>query len=197
MVKSICLAKDFVAITELYNNRTLLRFSKEDIYMPVMTDDEENPQPTGEYVKTDFVRFTEEIIKGEPTVDVVRNFRIKELTNRDNSTEVNEFFYNGKSMWFDKVTRACIAYSIQSEKDNGATTTVLFDNDNEPHTLPVDLALQLFGALEVYAKQCYNATQTHLAALKGLDTVEALLEYNILSGYPEKLNIGESNSSEE
>jgi Lhr-like helicase len=105
----------------------------------------------------------------------------------DSSNAINGLFVNGKEMWFDKVTRTCINYSIQVEKNSGQETTVLF-YEGEGYTLPIDLAIQMFSALELYAKACYNKTEEHKNNIKALDNIEDLLNYNIKSGYPEKLS---------
>lgn len=42
-------------------------------------------------------------------------------------------------------------------------------------------------AIEVYASQCYDNTQYHLANVEKLETLDEIMEYNYMSGYPEKL----------
>lgn len=150
---------------------------------PVIVDDE----PTGEYEDSGLVSYTEEVVVGELTLDKVITIRQQEIDRYDTSDAVNSFVYNGKKMWFDKVTRTCISYSMQVEKENGATTTTLYDNDGIAHTLPIDLALGLFAQLELYAKACYNVTASHKAALNELTSIEDVLDYNIKAGYPLKL----------
>jgi hypothetical protein len=92
-------------------------------------------------------------------------------------------------MWFDKITRTCINYSMQVEKESGNETTTLYDNDGIAYELPIDSALNLFAQLELYAKACYNKTAEHRANIENLNSIEELLNYNIKTGYPEKLNI--------
>lgn len=43
-------------------------------------------------------------------------------------------------------------------------------------------------ALEVYASQCYDNTQRHLAELQKLTDVESITAYDYTVGYPEKLH---------
>lgn len=76
---------------------------------------------------------------------------------------------------------------MQTEKASGATETTLYDNDNVPYVLPIDAAIQMFGALELYAKACYNKTAEHAAEIKALKSVQDVLDYDITVGYPEKL----------
>lgn len=189
MVKSFCKKEEFQPITILGEGVTLIKFSKETVYEPVYEGEGEERVPTGEVVDSGLVKYSEEMVYGELTADVVKELRLQELVQRDSSTEVNEFFYLGKSMWYDKVTRATISYSMECEKKSGAETTGLYDNDDVKYTLPIDLAISMFGQLEIYAKKCYNQTAFHHNALMALDNVDDLLAYDITTGYPEKLNI--------
>ena len=191
MIKSYCKKDDFQPITIIGEGATLIKFSKETIYNPVYEEKDGELVPTGEVEDSGLVGYTEEIVYGELTPDVVRQIRLIELKAYDASPAVNDAIYQGKHMWYDKVTRTCIAYSMQTEKNDGKETTILYDNDDEPHTLPIDLALALFAQLELYAKACYNNTEAHKTALKGLDNVDDLLAYDITAGYPEKLVINE------
>lgn len=184
MVKSFCKKEDFQPITVKDENVYLLKFSKEVIMNPVY----DGEQPTGEFEDSGLVRYTEEMVHGELTPDIVRKVRIEELAKYDASPSVNEFFCNDKGMWFDKVTRTAISYSMECEKKADRETTDLYDNDGDKYTLPIETALTLFGQVELYAKDCYNQTQTHLNNLKVLETVDELLAYDIHVGYPEKLH---------
>ena len=189
MVNSFCKAEDFQQILNKREGVNIVRFSKETIMEPVMEGEGEEMHPTGEYVDSGFVKFTEETILGELTADKVIEARQKEVDAYDQSNAVNSLIVNGKEMWFDKVTRTCINYSIQVEKAAGKTETTLYDNDDMAYVLPIDTAIALFAQLELYAKQCYNVTAAHKAALAELTTVEDVLNYDIKTGYPEKLNI--------
>ena len=42
-------------------------------------------------------------------------------------------------------------------------------------------------ALEVYASQCYDNTQRHLATVNGLQSIEEVEGYDYTTGYPTKL----------
>lgn len=173
MVTSRCSKESFVPIEAVGTKAYRIRFSA---------------YPDGE----DFLIYTSEIICGELTPEKVRDVRLKELVQFDNSSDVNSFFVNEKPMWFDKLTRTSIAHSIQVEKDSGKEFTELYDNDGVKYTLPIDEAISLFDQVELYAKACYNQTALHKVELNSLETVDELLAYDIKGGYPEKLhfNIG-------
>lgn len=53
--------------------------------------------------------------------------------------------------------------------------------------LELNNAIQMLYALEIYASQCYDNTQWHLANINTLTTIEELEAYDYTSGYPEKL----------
>ena len=188
MVNSFCKAEDYRQISNNGGYTSIVRFSKEKIMYPVVEGEEGNSYESGDYIDSGLVKFTEETIVGEITADKVVAVRIKEVETYDASDAVNSLIVNGKPMWFDKVTRTCIAYSIRTEKANGATTTELYDNEGNSYELPIDSAIAMFDALELYAKACYNTTAAHKVALAQIDNVEDALNYNIKTGYPEKLS---------
>ena len=169
MIKSFCKAEDYQQINQIKDNVYIVKFSPKQVDNNII--------------------YTAEKVIGEITPEKLIDIRLKELEKYDTSPAVNKFFYGGKSMWFDKVTRTCINYSIEVKKKQGDTETVLFDNEGNSYTLPIDLALALFAQLEIYATQCYNQTATHKSNLKSLTNIEDILNYDITTGYPEKLNL--------
>lgn len=185
MVNSFCRAEDFQQIENKRENVNIVRFSKEPILTPVLDDE---GKPTGEYEDSGLVSYTEEVVVGELTLEKVIAVRRQEIEVYDKSDAVNSLSVNGKQMWFDKVTRTCISYSMNTEKAAGQETTELYDNDDMKYTLPIDLAIQMFGALELYAKACYNKTEEHKAAVAECQSIEDALDYNIKTGYPQKLS---------
>ena len=156
---------------------------------PVYEGEGEERQPTGEFVDSGYIGFIEATVVGSLTPEKVANIRKEEVDIYDKSDAVNALYVNGKQMWYGKVDRTCINYSMQVEKSNGEETTTLYDNDGVAYVLPIDTALELFAQLELYAKACYNKTQEHKDNLASLETVEEILAYDITADYPEKLNI--------
>jgi hypothetical protein len=59
--------------------------------------------------------------------------------------------------------------------------------EDEIIELPVDIANKFLKELEVYAGKCYLNTQKHLIAIKSLETLEDMINYDYTSGYPEKI----------
>lgn len=105
----------------------------------------------------------------------------------DSSVEVNEFYIQEFPVWLDKATRAGLMLRFNSELALKKETTTLW-YEGHSFTLPLNTAMQMLYALEVYASECYDNTQLHLANVEKLETLEEVMEYDYRVGYPEKLN---------
>lgn len=123
----------------------------------------------------------------EPTIEDYRKMKKEEILHYDSSDEVNAFFIQGQEMWLDKATRAGLMLRFQAEQAMGNEYTTLWYGANQ-YELPLLGAFQMLYALEVYASQCYDNTQMHLAAIQGLQEIEEIESYDYTTGYPEKLS---------
>lgn len=127
----------------------------------------------------------------EKTEDEIFNeekqYIIEEIIRYDSSGEVNEFYIQGIPVWLDKATRAGLMLRFNSELALKKDTTTLW-YEGHSFTLPLNTAMQMLYALEVYASECYDNTQLHLANVEKLETLEEIKEYDYTVGYPEKLN---------
>ena len=47
----------------------------------------------------------------------------------------------------------------------------------------------MLAQIQLYADQCYMVTKQHKAAVEALDTIEGVDNFDITSGYPEKLQL--------
>lgn len=131
-------------------------------------------------------RFEVVLTNEAPTSQTVREKVIADIEDHDKSSEVNSFTLGDKRMWLDKATRVGLANSIAIEKEAGKTTTALWF-DAIQYEIPVDTALQMLAALELYALDCYNITQSHIASVRMLDSIDTLTGYDYTTGYPDKL----------
>ncbi len=127
------------------------------------------------------------ITNEEEALAAIKTDLIAQITAYDTSAAVNSFTLQGKKMWLPKETRVGLVNSITIEKNAGKETTVLWFG-GEKYELPVDTALQMLAALELYALECYNVTAAHKAAVNTLESVEDVVAYDYTQGYPEKLN---------
>lgn len=127
----------------------------------------------------------------EKTEDEIFNeekqYIIEEIIRYDSSKEVNEFYIQGIPVWLDKATRSGLMLRFNSELALKKDTTTLW-YEGQSFTLPLNTAMQMLYALEVYASECYDNTQLHLANVEKLETLEEIIEYDYYTGYPEKLN---------
>ena len=105
----------------------------------------------------------------------------------DESPEVNAFYINDIEVWLDKATRAGLMLRFNSELALKKENTTLW-YEGHSFTLPLNTAMQMLYALEVYASECYDNTQLHLSNVEKLETIEEIKEYDYRVGYPEKLH---------
>ena len=127
------------------------------------------------------------LVEHEYTVDELKEMRIAEINAYDRSDAVNSFTLAGKEMWLDKETRVGLVNSISVEKEAGRVYTALWYNA-EKYVISVNDALNMLDRLELYALDCYNTTQAHIAAVRNSLSEEEVNSYNYKTGYPEKLN---------
>ena len=148
------------------------------------TADEEREAKTIKVYHADFIQRVSFL---DNALDVIKEEAIEQITEYDQSEDVNSFTLQGKQMWLPKETRVGLVNSVTIEKNAGKETTVLWFG-GERYELPVDTALQMLSALELYALECYNVTAAHKAAVNALESVEDVVAYDYTVGYPEKLN---------
>ena len=120
-------------------------------------------------------------------IEEVRKMKISEIQIFDKSANVNSFKIQRKSVWLDKSTRVGLFNSISIEKNAGKTHTILW-YDAVKYVIPIPDALAMLNALELYALNCYNVTQSHIAAVRSLQTIEEIENYDYTIGYPVKLS---------
>lgn len=127
------------------------------------------------------------LVEHEYTIDEQKEMKIAEINAYDKSDAVNSFTLAGKQIWLDKDTRVGLVNSISIEKESGRMNTTLWYNA-EKYVIPVDDALAMLNQLELYALDCYNVTQSHIAAVRSLSDAGQVEAYSYKTGYPEQLN---------
>lgn len=127
----------------------------------------------------------------QPSIEQIKGERIKEVQTFDTSEQVNLFFLAGAPLWLSKEMRVGLMNSINIEKAEGRTETSLWFAGKQ-FRFPVNDALDMLYELELYALECYNVTQAHIAAVKTLTTKEEIEGYDYETGYPQKLRFAES-----
>ena len=158
------------------------------VYFNHQTEERENVMgEDGDTITVHLADFIQRISFLDNALDVIKEEAIEQINEYDQSQDVNSFTLQGKTMWLPKETRVGLVNSVTIEKNAGKETTVLWFG-GEKYELPVDTALQMLSALELYALECYNVTAAHKAAVNALESVEDVVAYDYTQGYPEKLN---------
>lgn len=116
-----------------------------------------------------------------------KQYKIQEILDYDTSPFVNCFYMSGVEIWLDKETRTGLKLRFEAETNMGMNETSLWYN-NMRFTLPTSSAVQMLYLLEIYASQCYDNTQYHIAQISSLTNIEDVKNYDYTTGYPEKLN---------
>ena len=158
------------------------------VYFNHQTEERENVMgEDGDKITVHLADFIQRISFLDNALDVIKEEAIEQITEYDTSSDVNSFTLQGKQMWLPKETRVGLVNSITIEKNTGKETTILWFG-GERYELPVDTALQMLSALELYAVQCYNTTAMHKANVISLESVGDVVNYDYTLHYPEKLN---------
>lgn len=154
----------------------------------IIKDDMQILNPTEEMVLEDgWVEFKAPEPTAEELLVRAKKDKIGEIEDYDSSYSVNEFHVQGASIWLDKATRAGLKLRFEAEKESGKTDTALWYNGIQ-YPLTVESAINMLLKVELYASECYDNTQRHIAAVSALETVDDLAAYDYTAGYPEKLN---------
>ena len=130
--------------------------------------------------------YTTPEISPEQKIQSAKLTKCNEILMYDSSSEVNEFYIQDMPVWLDKDMRTGLMLRFNSEFAMKKENTTLWYN-GVSFTLPLSSAIQMLYALEVYASECYDNTQVHLANVEKLETLEEIQEYDYSVGYPEKL----------
>ncbi len=120
----------------------------------------------------------------EGNIESWRMLRKVQIQGYDSSDKVNSFYLGELPMWLDKATRVGLVNSLNIEKAAGREISELWFGYNKID-INVELALKLLVALELYAKDCYGVTASHIAMIESAQTIEELRSFDIGADYPE------------
>lgn len=126
------------------------------------------------------------LVAHEYGLEELKEMKVSEIRAYDSSQEVNRFYLSDIPMWLDKATRVGLISSITAQQKAGQTETTLWYESNSV-VLPIDKAISMLNALELYAIECYNNTAMHIASIQGLPTIGEVTAYNYRTGYPGQL----------
>lgn len=120
------------------------------------------------------------------TLEQAKQEKIWEIDEYDRSDAVNSFSVNGKEMWIDAQTRQQLRISLDACMDMGRETVTKWF-DGVEYIYPINQWYQMLAAVEVYASDALNVTESHKAAVNALETIEAVENYDYTNNYPTKL----------
>ena len=118
----------------------------------------------------------------ERTVEDAKKEKLAALKNYDSSAAVNSFSLSGQSMWISPEDRANYILTLQGAKRLGVNYVSFLGQ-----TIPVDNALAMLDAVNLYAMQCVGVTDLHRNNINSFQTIEEIDGYNFTINYPQKL----------
>ena len=128
----------------------------------------------------------EEYIAPAPTpeelLERARNEKLNALYMYDSSPEVNSFNLFGEDMWIAPDERSNYMLTLQGAQRLGISEITFLG-----HVVPVNTALTMLDAINIYAMQCVGVTEAHKADINALTTIEDIEAYDYTTGYPAKL----------
>ena len=121
------------------------------------------------------------------TLALAKQMVAARIDEYDKSENVNQFTLNDNPMWLDDAMRTKLAKRFGTDEQDGLSETKLI-YDGVPFDLPIAMAKAMLHQIESYARDCFDKTNEHKAAVNALDDVDAVLQYDFTAGYPEKLS---------
>lgn len=116
--------------------------------------------------------------------------KLIDIKEYDTSDNVNDFIFGGQHMWLDNEMRDKLAKRLDIDRKSGLVTTKLV-YEYVSYELPIEQAEQMLLVLEQYARDAFDRTNEHEAAVNALADIVAVKTYDYTVGYPEKINFDE------
>lgn len=133
--------------------------------------------------------FEEWVEPGLPEEELLENAKkekINALLEYDSSENVDSFTIGEQVIWLTVEERQQIATQISANESIGRDTMTRWFN-GQTYTFPINTWKQMLVALEVYAGDALNVTESHKAAINALETIQEVEEYDFTLNYPPKL----------
>lgn len=121
-------------------------------------------------------------------LEIERKNKLQQIIDYDTSSEVNVFYIKDFAIWLDKNTRTGLKLRFEAELAQGKETTTLW-YEGISFDLTLEQAMQMLYLIELYASECYDNTQKHIANVKNLNTIDEIRIYDYTLNYPEKLKL--------
>jgi hypothetical protein len=109
-----------------------------------------------------------------------------EINRYDKSSDVEDFTIGGVHIWLNHDMRGKVKENLETSQQFGEENiTLRFEGMVFP--LTVAMGWQMYYAVLAYARDCWNATERHLAEVDNLTTIDEVVSYDYKDGYPNKL----------
>ena len=130
----------------------------------------------------------------EPTeaeiLAMAKSRKQNDITEYDNSANVNSFIIGGEPMWLNFDQRSRLKASLEAiEADGGTEMTKSFGGKS--YTFTTQQWHYMINTVENYASACQTVTEEHRDAVQALESVEDVEAYDYTTGYPAKINFDE------
>lgn len=113
--------------------------------------------------------------------------KLFELDNYDKSDSVNSFTLNGRTLWLSSKVRQQLKTSLDAYSSAGIQNVTKWFNGIS-YTFPLSSWYQMLNALEIYASEALNVTESHKAAIGALSDIQQVKSYDFTIGYPSQLS---------
>lgn len=110
-----------------------------------------------------------------------------EITEFDNSANVNSFIIGGLPMWLNFEQRSRLIRLVDAAEGKGDETYTK-NWGGIDYTFPTSQWRAMVNAVEDYAGACQAVTEGHRQNVESLDTIKKVEDYDITIGYPTKIN---------
>ena len=120
------------------------------------------------------------------TLEQAKQEKIREIESYDLSGNVNIFTLGEQQMWLTVPERQQIATQISANEAVGRESMTKWFG-GVAYTFTITQWKQMLVAVEVYAGDALNVTESHKAAVEALESVEDVEAYDYTVGYPTKL----------
>lgn len=179
------------------NGNFRLFYHSEEVTREVNREDPETGEVTSEIITEwlcDVVEYdkseAKEILRllkeGNNSLECNKWLLTAKINAYDKSRHVEDFTLGGVHLWLDSTLRSKVKENLETCQQFGEeNTTLRFNGMAFPVT--VQMGWQMYYAVLAYARDSWNVTESHLATIEKLTTVEEMKAYDYTVGYPQKL----------
>lgn len=143
--------------------------------------------------QTEVTKYEYDVLKLNPSeqteeavLAMVKEMKIRDISDYDESPAVNNFTFNGQKMWLGRELRRDLSDRVERELSLDNDTLPL-NYEGQTIVLPLAQAKAMLATLAHYADLCYDNTARHKAAVAELTSLEEVFNYDFTTGYPPQI----------